>query len=134
MKNFFVTILLVLVLGGMSLVGSLAFAAEDKTPTGPDTDPNHQLLRDDASVALNPLRITDARSLISIAVRGVLMFIGSIALILYVWAGFLFMTAAGNAEKSGKAKNIFLWTTLGVVVMLGSYVIVDFVFTSLVKP
>ena len=64
-------------------------------------------------------------------IKILLAFIGSIALVLYVWAGILWMTAAGSSERIGKSKQIIVWTTLGVAVMLGSYVIVTYLFDIL---
>ncbi|KKQ40370.1 MAG: hypothetical protein US58_C0021G0002 [Candidatus Magasanikbacteria bacterium GW2011_GWA2_37_8] len=54
--------------------------------------------------------------------------IGSLLLLSYVWAGFLWITSAGSSEKIGTAKKIFVWSTLGVVITLASYMIVNMVF------
>jgi hypothetical protein len=64
-------------------------------------------------------------------IKILLSFIGSLALALYIAAGIMWMTSGGNAEKIDRSKSIFVWTTLGVVVMLASYFIVNFVFTLL---
>ncbi len=56
---------------------------------------------------------------------------GTLALVMYIWAGFSWMTAAGSAEKISLAKTIFIWTTIGVILALSSYIIVNFIFTSL---
>ncbi len=61
-----------------------------------------------------------------------LMFpIGMFAMILYIWAGFLWMTAQGNRENVSKAKSILVWTTIGIIVTLASYMIVQLVFTQI---
>lgn len=78
---------------------------------------------------LNELKNFEGPSqLIGQGIRIILSFIGSIALILYIFAGFLWMTAAGNPERVTSAKNIIIWATLGVAIMLGSYIIVQFLF------
>lgn len=78
---------------------------------------------------LNQLpNLSSPGELIGIIARILLAFIGSIALGLYVWAGVLWMGAAGNTDRVEKAKQILAWTTLGVAVMLGSYVVVNYVF------
>lgn len=59
------------------------------------------------------------------------MFMGSIMFVLVVYAGVMFMTAQGNSERVEKAKNIMVWATLGVAVMLLSYIVVSFVFSSI---
>ncbi|HLD60530.1 MAG TPA: pilin, partial [Patescibacteria group bacterium] len=70
------------------------------------------------------------RTLIGQVIRVLTAFMGSILLVLYIYAGVLWMTAAGNSEQVDKAKQIFVWSTLGIVVVLGSYIIADFIFTG----
>ena len=57
--------------------------------------------------------------------------IGMFTMVMYIWAGFLWMTAQGNSENVGKAKQILVWTTLGVVITLASYLIVQLIFTEI---
>ncbi|GEM_PF-1123398 len=57
--------------------------------------------------------------------------IGMFTMALYIWAGFLWMTAQGNSENVTKSKQILVWTTLGVVITLASYLIVKLVFTEI---
>lgn len=56
--------------------------------------------------------------------------IGMFSMALYIWAGFLWMTSQGG-ENITKAKSIITWTTLGVAATLSSYLLVQFVFSSL---
>ena len=81
-----------------------------------------------AAKSLNPAKFTAATDLIGRAIKLLIAFVGSITLVLYVYVGILWMTAGGASEQVNKAKSIALWTTLGLVVMLGSYVLVTFVF------
>ncbi len=37
-----------------------------------------------------------------------------------MYAGFLFVTAQGNAEDIKKAKSIFLWAIVGAIVLIGA--------------
>ena len=41
------------------------------------------------------------------------------------------MTAAGNAEKVEKGKEIFIWAAIGLIVIFTSYALVRFIFTGL---
>lgn len=59
--------------------------------------------------------------------------IGAIMMALYIWAGFLWMTAQGDSENITKAKSILVWTTLGIVATLSSYLIVQFVFKNILQ-
>ena len=88
-------------------------------------------LQSDARVALNRANLKSPVDFINRAIRILMAFIGSISLVLYIWSGFLWMTASGNAEQVTKAKSIMVWTTLGVGMMLASYVLASFLFKSL---
>lgn len=88
-------------------------------------------LKSDAFSRLNPARINNPAGLVNRAIQGLMAFIGSISLVLYIYSGFLWMTASGSSEQVGKAKSILVWTTLGVVVMLSSYMLASFLFKSL---
>lgn len=52
---------------------------------------------------------------------------GSIAVILLIVAGFMFMTAQGNSQKLDEAKDIIKYAAIGLLVALLSYVITIFV-------
>ena len=65
------------------------------------------------------------------AITLLMAFMGSILFALYIYAGLTWMTANGNEERITSAKNILVWSTLGVAVMMASYVIISFIFTSL---
>jgi hypothetical protein len=83
--------------------------------------------------SLNKLRITEPAQLIGRFIQILMSFIGSIALALYVWSGFLWMTASGNPDKITKAKTTMVWTTLGVLMMLASYMLASFLFSAVTK-
>lgn len=76
------------------------------------------------AVSLNPLDISGPSDILTNAINIMMAFIGSIALLLYIYGGFLWMSSAGNSERVGKAKMILIWTTLGAVAMGASYMIV----------
>ena len=61
-------------------------------------------------------------------IKIVLGIVGSIALVLFITAGFIWMTAKGEATKIKKATDIMLWAAIGLVVIFSSYAILNFVF------
>ncbi len=73
---------------------------------------------------LNPMNIGAPSDLLSRGINVLIAFMGSIAIVLYIYAGFIWMSASGNSEKVAKAKSILVWTTLGVLAMGGSYMVV----------
>lgn len=83
------------------------------------------------SKGLNQFQYTSAPEIIGLAVKILMSFMGAIMFILVVYAGLLWMTSAGNSDKIETAKRIIVWSTLGVTVMLASYIIMNFVFKQL---
>lgn len=80
---------------------------------------------------LNTAGLTGPADLIGRIIKILLAFVGTITLVLYIYAGILWMTASGTTERVDKAKKILVWTTLGVVVMLSSYMLAGLLFKSL---
>lgn len=66
-------------------------------------------------------------------IRIFLGFLGIIFFILFVWAGFQYMTAAGNEEKIKDANARMRNAIIGLVIILSSFAIVTFVIRSLAK-
>lgn len=85
----------------------------------------------DRAQSLNMLGTNNVKTMINRAITLLMAFMGSILLALYIYAGLMWMLASGNDEKITASKNILVWSTLGVAVMMASYVIVTFIFTSL---
>ena len=55
---------------------------------------------------------------------------GSLALVMFIWGGFLWLTAAGKPERIKSGQNTLLWAVIGLVVIFGAYAIVNFVITQ----
>ena len=56
-----------------------------------------------------------------------LSFLGILAVILFLYAGFLWMTAGGDSGKVDKAKSYMKNAVIGIVIILAAYIITDFV-------
>ncbi|OGF25319.1 hypothetical protein A2331_03835 [Candidatus Falkowbacteria bacterium RIFOXYB2_FULL_34_18] len=69
--------------------------------------------------------------LVGRVIQGILGIIGSLALLMFVYGGFIWMMASGNNEAIQKGKNILMWATVGLVVIFSSYALVRLVFTGL---
>ncbi|MFH1584783.1 MAG: PKD domain-containing protein [Patescibacteria group bacterium] len=54
-----------------------------------------------------------------------------IAPLLLLYAGFLFLTGGGSPEQVGRAKNIVLWTIVGLIVIFFSRALINVVFDIL---
>ncbi|RMD51544.1 hypothetical protein D6827_02065 [Candidatus Parcubacteria bacterium] len=87
-----------------------------------------------AAVTLtNPLGETDVRLLIARVIQGMFSISGSIALIMFIYGGFLWLTSGGKSEQITKGKQILFWATAGIVLIVGAYVIVNAIFNALLS-
>lgn len=66
-------------------------------------------------------------------IKAALSLVGTIFLALTVYAGFLWMTAAGDESKIEKAQNIIRAAVIGLVIALGAYGVTNFVVTKVVE-
>jgi cytochrome bd-type quinol oxidase subunit 2 len=65
------------------------------------------------------------RALILRIVDFFLLFLGLIAVIMIIYGGVTYVTAAGNEEKVGKAKKIIMYAIIGIVIVLISFALVN---------
>lgn len=79
----------------------------------------------------DPFAGRSVQVIIGDAIRVVLGISGSIALLMFLYGGFTWMTAGGSPEKIETAKNTLTWAGLGLAVIFSSYVLVNFVITGL---
>jgi len=86
---------------------------------------NETSLRDTSRSKLKKISVSDPSALIGVVLRSVLGLSGSIALLMFVYGGFLWLTSAGSPDKIKKAQGILIWATLGLVLIFGSYAIID---------
>lgn len=64
---------------------------------------------------------------IGLIINVLLGFLGVIFLVLTIYAGFLWMTAGGNADQVEKAKKMLIQAIIGLVILLSAYAISNFV-------
>lgn len=69
--------------------------------------------------------ITDVSSLITIAVNWVGIIAGVMAFFYLVYSGILYLTAAGNAENAKKGQQGIINAIIGIIVILGAWIIVQ---------
>jgi cytochrome b len=69
----------------------------------------------------------DLRALVLRVINYFLAFLGLVCVILLIYAGVLYITAAGNDENITKAKGIMKNTMIGVIIILLAFAVVNFV-------
>ena len=78
----------------------------------------------------NPLETKDPRVFIGQLIKGILGLSGSIALLMFVYGGVVYLTAQGENERIQRAKNTLTWATVGLVVIFGSYAFLTYLFAG----
>ncbi len=78
-----------------------------------------------------PLAGVSLQGLAGRVIKTVLGLSGVVALIMFIYGGVMWMTAAGNEERLKKAKNTLVWSTIGLIGLFGSYTLVSFVINAL---
>ncbi len=77
----------------------------------------------------NPLgdSIKSPQDLVGQVINTLFGVVGSLALVMFIYGGFLWMTSAGSSEKVKKGRDIFIWAAVGLVIVFSAYNIVRFV-------
>lgn len=57
--------------------------------------------------------------------------VGALALLAFVYGGFIWITSTGNTDKITSGKKVMVWTGLGMIIILFSFVITDFMIFAL---
>lgn len=85
---------------------------------------------DQVSNTIN-LSQADPRVIIARIIQIALTFLGVIALVLVIYAGFLWMTSGGEEEKISRAKKILRDALIGLIIILSAWAITTFVLNRL---
>jgi len=84
---------------------------------------------EDPGVGRNGVR--DVRLVLANAIKVFLGFMGIIFLILIIYGGFMWMTAAGEDEKINKAKSLLVAGIIGLIIIVASFAIASLVTTKI---
>lgn len=60
-------------------------------------------------------------------------FLGAAVVVMYIYGGLVWMTSGGREEKVTLAKKILTYATIGAAVVLGSYVLIKFIYTPFIN-
>jgi hypothetical protein len=111
---FFIILLSVLCAGAVQFASAQA-------PIDNQSEIQRQLGAAAGSQGANMGQPSDPRYIVAIIIRAVLGLLGTIFLVLTIYAGFLWMTAAGNEDKVTKAKKLLFDGVIGIAIILTAY-------------
>lgn len=114
-------------------IGALLFGISTQVfAATPDGGGSNSACTADGCKLSNPLgEGTTVQTLIGKVIKATLGVVGSLALLMFIYGGFTWMTAAGASDKVTKGRDTLVWAVLGLVVVFSAYAMVKFVFTSL---
>lgn len=78
-------------------------------------------------------RPMDPRLIAVSLIRIVLSLLGTIFVVMIIYAGWLWMTSGGSAEQADTAKGLIYNAVIGIIIVFAAYSITSFVFNSLVR-
>ncbi|HRY36739.1 MAG TPA: hypothetical protein P5230_02565 [Candidatus Magasanikbacteria bacterium] len=78
----------------------------------------------------NPLKINldSPAEIIGYVIKAVLGIIGGVALVMMVYGGFQWLTAAGNEDKIKSGTQTMIWAAIGLIFVFSSYLITATIF------
>jgi len=68
-----------------------------------------------------------ARDIIMRSVQTILSFTSILAVIMVIYGGFTWTTAAGSSERVQKGKKILLWSAIGLIIVTSAWALVSYV-------
>jgi len=78
-----------------------------------------------------PCGLNEAFQVVVNISRVIVAFTGSAALLMFTFGGVMFVIAAGNQDRVQRGKNIMVAAAIGIVIILGAWVMVNFVLIAL---
>lgn len=111
---------------GFSLMSTPVFAADNllKTQNIPGTSDTNALIKCDGTTE-NPCGFTQFITLVQNGLNLVFAFGAFIAAAMFMYAGFLMLTAVGNMSQITKAKAVFRRVIIGFLIMFMSFLLVQ---------
>lgn len=79
----------------------------------------------------NRCQLSDLMNVVVRATQIILGLTGTVALVAFVYGGFMFLISAGSSEKVNQAKGIIKGAIIGIIVVFLSFSIISLIFKAL---
>lgn len=122
-KTFLLKLSIACLLCLVLFFGSFGFAGAEEQAAGHEESGNG---------ISNPLQCDSVQECIGNFIQTLLGIVGSLALVMFIYGGFMWMLSGGNEQRIKKGKDILVWSTLGLLIIFTSYAILTFVFKAFV--
>ncbi len=84
-------------------------------------------------IPYNPSNLSDFGALINTIINFVTTFVGVVAILYLILAGFNYIMAGGNAKKAAAAKDGIINAILGIVIVIIAWILVQLVMNNLLQ-
>lgn len=81
----------------------------------------------DSATYCGDYTLNDFVKLAVLASQWILGIVGSLALVMFIYGGFMFLISSGSSDKVGQAKKIIVAAVIGLVIVFSSWLIIRFV-------
>ncbi|MBI2484388.1 hypothetical protein HYV71_04355 [Candidatus Uhrbacteria bacterium] len=82
---------------------------------------------------INPIKATSIPELVNYILRGLFGLIGVVALVIFLYGGFTWMTSEGSEKKIKKGWDTMIWGALGLGIIFASFILVRFLLNFLLE-
>lgn len=111
--------------------GSSGSSSSSSAGSGSGGGSSTILLNPIGGTATNPSGVSSVPVLLGNVLRALFGVLGSIALLMFIYGGFVWLTSGGNPDNIKKGKDTMVWAVLGLAVIFTSYALVAFVIDRL---
>ncbi|MFH0833865.1 MAG: TrbC/VirB2 family protein [Patescibacteria group bacterium] len=121
------------VLGGLGVdvsTGGFNFSTGGGSAVQPGCGGGNCLVVPNAGVYSGIVGATSIRDAIIKWTNFFLGFLTLIAMIILIYAGFMYITAAGSDDQAKKAKNTIIWVVIGIIIIMLAYAFVNTFITT----
>ncbi len=84
-----------------------------------------------AVTLFDPLGGASIPELIGRVIKAALGLSGSVALLMFIYGGFRWLTSGGNSKSIDAGKQTITWAILGLIIIFASYLIVDLIIRAI---
>jgi hypothetical protein len=95
------------------------------------SSPNSTTCLEGSVCLTNPLSAKTVPELIANILKAAIGVVGALALLVFVYGGFIWLTSGGESAKVSAGKEAMKWAAVGLVVIFTSYGLVSFVFSAI---
>ncbi len=79
----------------------------------------------------NPLGTTDVRAIIARVINGAIAVSGSLALLMFVYGGLVWLASMGRPDWIDKGKKTLTWAVIGIAVVSLAYIVTYTIFAAM---